>query len=155
MNGHRRPLTVHGILAWFVEVDVGKKIGLLADLQPIVIRKKKLDLVVVAVVENGQVSRLVIETDCRNGQSLGMGNIDGRLHLSRIAKASPMAGILGTGRVGELRLALLARRVGYVHVMRAPTVLVLLPGLHFVLLSGLTSLASGSDGLKRKRHAQG
>jgi hypothetical protein len=34
-------------------------------------------------------------------------------------------------------------------------VLVLLPGLHFVLLSGLTSLASGSDGLKRKRHAHG
>jgi hypothetical protein len=57
-------------------------------------------------------------------------DIDRRLHLSRAANAFPMAGIMRSCRVRELRIALLACGVRDIHVVLAPVLV--LPRLHFL-----------------------
>src|SRR5258708_10135325 len=137
LDGHPRPLTIDGILARFAKMNFAQKIWLLPDFEPVIVRELDQNPILVAVVDDVQISRLIIELEIVDTQLFGMLNINGGLHLSAIAQSRPMTGAERSLFIRELRLALFPSHV-HVQLMvllffmfSVCFMLPLLPGLHF------------------------
>src|SRR5207302_8508082 len=110
------------------------------------------NLILVAVVDDVQISRLIIELKTVDAQLFGMLNINGGLHLSAIAQSRPMTGAERPLLIGELRLALFSSQ-GHVQVMvllrvvfSVSFMLPLWPAFNF--LGGFGDLAGTGSGRK-------
>jgi hypothetical protein len=131
-------------------MNFAQKIGLLPHCEPVVVRELDQNPILVAVVDDVQISGLIIELEIVDTQFFGMLNINGGLHLSAIAQSHPMTGAERPLFIGELRLALFSSQ-GQVQVMvlvwfmfSVAFMLPLLPGLHFLGRFGdLARTASG------------
>src|SRR5260370_32038883 len=131
-------------------MNFAEKIWLLPDYEPVIVRELDQNPILVAVVDDVQISRLIIELEIVDTQLFGMLNINGGLHLSAIAQSRPMTGAERSLFIRELRLALFPSQA-HVQVMvlvcfmfSVCFMLHLLPGFHFpVGFSDLAGTASG------------
>jgi hypothetical protein len=81
------PLAIHGVLARFPKMKLGEKVWLLPDGEPVVVRELQKDSVLVAVVEDVQIRRLILDPQIVDAQFFGVLNINRGLHLSGVAQS--------------------------------------------------------------------
>src|SRR5713226_1799633 len=97
-------------------MNFAEKIWLLPHCEPVIVRELDENPILVAVVDDVQISGLIIELEIVDTQFFGMLNINGGLHLSAIAQSLPVTGAEGPLFIRELRLALFSSQ-GQVQVM--------------------------------------
>src|ERR1700674_5706888 len=112
--------------------------------EPVVVGKFDQDPVLVAVIDDVEVSRLIIELKTSDGQFFSVLYIDGGLHLSGVAELRPMAWTRGTFFICIGRRALFLSQGQVQVVMFLLSMLRMLPGFH--LLEGLSHLADAGRG---------
>src|SRR5258707_858128 len=87
-------------------MNFAQKIWLLPDFEPVIVRELDQNPILVAVVDDVQISRLIIELEIVDTQLFGMLNINGGLHLSAIAQSRPMTGAERSLFIREFRVVL-------------------------------------------------
>jgi hypothetical protein len=104
-----------------------QEIWLLPDREPVIVGELDQNPILVAIVDEVQISGLVIELEIVDTQPFGVLNINWSLHLSGVAQFRPMAGTEGSLIIGELRVALF---LSHGHVQVVVVLLPMLPMFH-------------------------
>src|SRR5260370_41376060 len=108
--------------------------------EPVIVGELDENSVLVAIIDDVQISRLIIELEIVNVQFFGMLNINGGLHLSSGAQPRPMTGAVRSFLIRELRVALFLSQNDVQVVVFLFSMLSVLPGFH--LLGELCHLAN-------------
>jgi hypothetical protein len=127
-----------------------QEIWLLPDCKPVIVGELHQNPVLVAVVDEVQISRLVIELEIVDAQSFGVPNINWGLHLSVVAQFRPMAWTEGSRIICELRVTLF---LSHGHVQVVVVLLSMLPMFNF--LGKLGHLADAGWGRDEDGETQG
>src|SRR5882762_4437793 len=126
-----------------------QEIWLLPHSEPVIVGELDQNPVLVAIVDDVQISRLIIELEIVDAQFLGVLNINGSLHLSGVAQSRPMTGAVRSLFIRELWVALFLSQNHAQVMVFLFSMLPMLAGFH--LLGGLGHLADADRG----RHEDG
>ena len=100
LDGHAGPLAMDGIFARGAKMEFTQEVRPLPDGKPVVIGKLEQYAVLVAVVDDVEIRRLVIELEVGNRQFLGVFYVNRSLHLTCRAELRPMAWARRTSGIG-------------------------------------------------------
>ena len=148
-------MAIDSILTRFAKVKFGEEIWLLSDREPIIVGELDQNSILVAIVDDVQISRLIIELEIVNPQFFGVLNIYRSLHLPGVAQFRPMTRAVRSLFIRELGVAFFLSQ-NHVQVVvflfSVLPVLPMLPGFDF--LWGLGHLAHADRHPHEDREAQ-
>jgi len=130
------------IFARGAKMELTEEIRPLPHIKPVVIGKLEQYAVLVAVIDDVQIGRLVMEVEVGNGKFVGMLDVNGSLHLTCAAELRPMTWARRTFLVGVGRPTCFLTE-NEVQVVVFPRHVLMLTGLD--LLGGLSDLTGGKS----------